>query len=85
MSSATGGCVSLVRLGAWGWRANRHGCKTGNCNPFDKCDYPNTVGKGAVRAEDFVGRRGFFGPRYQHQGPSKPRDNVAHVVVPVDD
>jgi len=29
MSSATGG-----------WRANR---KTGNCNPFDKCDYPAKV------------------------------------------
>ena len=25
MSSATGGCISLVRLYAWGWRANRHG------------------------------------------------------------
>ena len=25
MSSVTRGCVSLVRLGAWGWRANCHG------------------------------------------------------------
>lgn len=40
-----------------------------------------------MRAEDFVGRKGpgFFGPRYQHQGPSKPWDNIARVVVPVDE
>ena len=34
------------------------GCKTGICSPFGKCDYPRTVSKGPMRAEDFVGRRG---------------------------
>lgn len=76
----TSGCLGMA------CKSSRD-CKTGNCNAFDKCDYPSGVGKGPMRAEDYVGRRGpgYFGPRYQNQGPSKPRDNVARVVVPVDE
>lgn len=57
MSSATGDCVSLVRLAKV------------------RC----------VLRISLDGGPGFFGPRYQHQGPSKPRGNVARVVVPVDE
>lgn len=76
----TSGCLGMACK-------SPRGCKTGICSLFGKCDYPRTVGKGPMRDEDFVGRRGpgFFGPRYQHQDPSKPWDNIARVVVPVDE
>ena len=51
MTSATGGRVSLVRL-----LGDCHGV-AGRATATDKCDSPSTVGKGPMRAEDFVGRR----------------------------